>query len=90
LEVVDAFCPWNAGLWRLTAGPDGATCTATSDAAELTVTAADLGGAYLGGTSTLAARAAAGSVVERRPGALAPTSTAFGWPGPLPYAPMVF
>jgi predicted acetyltransferase len=26
LEVVDEFCPWNAGRWRLTGGPDGATC----------------------------------------------------------------
>jgi hypothetical protein len=54
------------------------------------VPVADLGGAYLGGSSTLAARAAAGSVVERRPGALAQASTAFGWPGPLPYSPLVF
>jgi predicted acetyltransferase len=90
LEVVDAFCPWNTGLWRLTGGPDGATCTPTSDPADLTVPVADLGGAYLGGSSTLAARAAAGSVVERRPGALAQASTAFGWPGPLPYSPLVF
>ena len=89
LEVADAFCPWNSGLWRLTGGPDRATCTPTSDAAELSVHATDLGAAYLGGT-TLAARAAAGHVHELRPGALAAASTAFGWPGPAPYAPMVF
>jgi predicted acetyltransferase len=89
LEVRDEFCPWNAGLWRLTGGPEGATCTPTSDPAELAVHAADLGAAYLGGT-TLAARAGAGYVDERRPGALGRASTAFGWPGPAPYAPMVF
>ena len=89
LEVSDDFCPWNAGLWRLAGGPEGGTCTATSDAPDLAVRAADLGAAYLGGT-TLAARAAAGHVRELRPGALAAASTAFGWPGPSPYCPMVF
>ena len=89
LEVTDDFCPWNAGLWRLTAGPDGASCTPTSDAPDLALRAADLGAAYLGGT-TLAARAAAGHVRELRPGTLAAASTAFGWPGPAPYCPMVF
>ena len=38
----------------------------------------DLATAYLGG-STLAALAAAGRVRERRPGAVAEASTAFGW-----------
>ena len=89
LEVADAFCPWNAGRVRLTAGPDGATCAATTDPADLAVSAGDLGAAYLGGT-TLVARAAAGHVRELRPGALSAASTAFGWPGRAPYAPMVF
>jgi predicted acetyltransferase len=89
LEVADEFCPWNAGRWRLKGGPHGATCTATTDAAELEVRPADLGAAYLGGT-TLVARAAAGHVVERRAGALAEASLAFGWAGPAPYCPMVF
>jgi predicted acetyltransferase len=89
LEVTDDFCPWNAGLWRLTGGPDGASCTPTSDPPDLAVRAADLGAAYFGGT-TLAARARAGQVRELRGGALAAASTAFGWPGPAPYCPMVF
>jgi predicted acetyltransferase len=89
LDVTDDFCPWNSGLWRLTGGPDGATCTPASDAADLAVHATDLGAAYLGGT-TLAARARAGHVRELHPGALAAASTAFGWPGPAPYAPMIF
>jgi hypothetical protein len=74
---------------RLTGGPDGATCAATTDAADLRVNAADLGAAFLGG-STLVARAAAGFVEELRPGALAAASLAFGWPASTPYAPLVF
>ncbi|MBK5306104.1 MAG: GNAT family N-acetyltransferase [Frankiaceae bacterium] len=89
LDVVDEVCPWNAGRWRLSAGPDGATCTGTTDAADLRVNAGDLGAAFLGGSS-LVARAAAGHVVEQRAGALAAASIAFGWPGPAPYAPLVF
>ncbi len=89
LEVADDVCPWNAGRWRLTGGPTGATCAATSDAADLQVHSRDLGAAYLGGTS-LTARAAAGHVVEVTPGALAAAALAFGWPGPAAYAPLVF
>jgi hypothetical protein len=74
---------------RLSGGPAGATCAPTTDPAELRVDARDLGAVYLGGPS-LASRAAAGHVVELREGALAAASTAFGWPGPAPYCPMVF
>ncbi|MDT7572809.1 MAG: hypothetical protein QOE05_2983, partial [Actinomycetota bacterium] len=45
LDVVDDYCPWNAGRWRLTGGTAGATCTATSDDADHTVNAGDLGAA---------------------------------------------
>jgi predicted acetyltransferase len=89
LEVDDAFCPWNAGRYRLIGGVDGATCEPTTDAADLAVHAGDLGAAYLGGT-TLVARAAAGHVTELRPGTLAPASLAFSWPTTSPYAPLVF
>lgn len=88
-DVDDGFCPWNAGRYRLVGGKDGATCQPTTDAAHLAVHVADLGAAYLGGT-TLVARAAAGHVTELRPGALAHASHAFSWPSPSPYAPMVF
>jgi predicted acetyltransferase len=85
LEVSDAVCPWNAGRWRFT----GDTCTATAGAPDLSLDVRDLGAAFLGGT-TLAARAAAGWVVEHTPGALASASTAFSWPGRAPHCPMVF
>lgn len=77
LEVEDAFCPWNAGRWRLSAGPDGAAvCTRTEDPADLELSVRELGAAYLGGT-TLNSLAAAGLVREASPGALARTSRAF-------------
>ncbi|MFF5985377.1 GNAT family N-acetyltransferase [Streptomyces olindensis] len=77
LEVEDAFCPWNAGRWRLSGDAKGASCERTSDAADLALSVRELGAAYLGGVS-LAALAAAGRVREVRRGALAEASSAFG------------
>ncbi|MEU3371608.1 GNAT family N-acetyltransferase [Streptomyces sp. NPDC006660] len=77
LEVEDAFCPWNAGRWRLTGDTKGATCVRTEDPAELALSVRELAAAYLGGC-TLASLAGAGRVRELRPGALAEASTAFG------------
>ncbi|MFE2149430.1 GNAT family N-acetyltransferase [Streptomyces lavendulae] len=77
LEVEDAFCPWNAGRWRLTADADGAArCVRTEEAADLALSVRELGSAYLGGI-TLASLAAAGLVRELRPGALTRASRAF-------------
>jgi predicted acetyltransferase len=76
LDVGDAFCPWNAGRWRLTGDAKGASCTRTSDQADLALTARELGAAFFGGFS-LRAMGAAGLVRELRPGALAEASTAF-------------
>lgn len=76
LEVADAFCPWNAGRWRLAGGIDGARCERTDAPADLALTSTDLGAAYLGG-STLTALATAGRVRELRPGTLRPASIAF-------------
>ncbi|GGY30969.1 GNAT family N-acetyltransferase [Streptomyces omiyaensis] len=78
-EVEDAFCPWNAGRWRLSGDAKGASCARTSDAADLALSVRELGSAYLGGT-TLAALASAGRVTELRGGALAEASLAFGTP----------
>ncbi|MER5872672.1 GNAT family N-acetyltransferase [Streptomyces sp. NPDC002044] len=77
LEVEDAFCPWNAGRWRLTAdAKGGARCARSGDPAELALSVRELGSAYLGGV-TLASLGAAGRVREPRPGALAAASRAF-------------
>ncbi|MFG3283982.1 GNAT family N-acetyltransferase [Streptomyces sp. NPDC048111] len=88
LEVADAFCPWNAGRWRLTGDAKGASCVRTEDAAELALSVRELGAAYLGGF-TLASLAAAGRVRELRPGALTEASTAFG-SGLAPWLPHGF
>ncbi|MGW5564991.1 GNAT family N-acetyltransferase [Streptomyces tendae] len=76
-EVEDAFCPWNAGRWRLSGDAKGASCERTSDAAELALSVRELGSAYLGGVS-LGSLGAAGRVREVRAGALAAASVGFG------------
>jgi predicted acetyltransferase len=75
LGVEDTLCPWNARRWRLAGGPTGATCSATNDAADLTLDVRELGAAYLGGTS-LVSLTAAGLVREERAGAVAALSSA--------------
>jgi predicted acetyltransferase len=77
LDVRDDFRPAAAGRYRLEVSADGsATCTVTTDAADLTLAVADLGAAYLGGVafSTLAAAA---RVREEHPGALATADRLF-------------
>ncbi|MFC8100493.1 GNAT family N-acetyltransferase [Streptomyces sp. NPDC057363] len=76
-EVEDAFCPWNAGRWRLSGDAKGASCERTTDAADLALSVRELGAAYLGGVS-LASLGAAGRVREVRRGALAEASVGFG------------
>jgi predicted acetyltransferase len=91
IDVTDEICPWNAGRWRLRVQGPGAAraiCERTDDQADLSLTVAVLGAAYLGGTR-LGALAAAGLVKELRPGALAVTSTAMSW-DPAPWCPLLF
>jgi predicted acetyltransferase len=68
VEVADAMCPWNAGRWHLDLAGDEAAVQRTDEDPDLELDVVELGGAYLGGVA-LAARAAAGFVVERTPGA---------------------
>lgn len=77
-EITDALLPENAGRWRLTAGPDGATCERTTAPADLACDVSALAAAYLGGP-TLGALSTAGRITELRRGTLAPASAAFGW-----------
>lgn len=76
IEVVDEFCPWNAGRWRLSGDENGATCARTGDPADLTLGVRELGSIYLGGV-TLRALASAGQVAEHTPGAVRAVSRAF-------------
>ncbi|MEV4480302.1 GNAT family N-acetyltransferase [Micromonospora coxensis] len=85
VEVTDPLLPENTGRWRLTGGPQGATCARTDYPAELACDVRCLGELYLGGTG-LTALAAAGRVRELRPGTLAAAGPAFGWhraPAPM-------
>ena len=75
-EVVDEFCPWNAGRWRLVGDEKGATCERTDSAADIGVDVRELGKIYLGGV-TLRALADAGQVVEHTTGAVRAASKAF-------------
>ena len=88
LGVEDPFAPWNSGRWRLSAGPDGVTCAPTTEAADLSLDARELGAIYLGGTS-LRALADAGLVEEHRAGAVDATARAFLSPR-APWCPIVF
>ncbi|WP_432979230.1 GNAT family N-acetyltransferase [Dactylosporangium sp. CA-233914] len=90
LEVTDEIMESNAGRWRLRAGAGGAlvNCTPADGDPDLTLGIADLGAAYLGG-SRLGALHLAGRIQQHRPGAVAATSTAFGWPT-APYSIEIF
>lgn len=88
IEVVDDFCPWNAGRWRLVGDEKGAGCERTSAAADLVLAARELGAAYLGGV-TLRALANAGLVQEQRNGAVAEASKAFA-SDVAPWLPFAF
>lgn len=70
LEVRDPLCPWNDGRFALDAGPDGASCVpADGESADLTLSVADLGAVYLGGTR-VGSLARAGRIDEHAPGAV--------------------
>jgi predicted acetyltransferase len=81
LDVTDAFCPWNAGRWRLVASGESGLAAAilerTDTPADLAVDATDLGAAYLG-TFRLSELARAGRVGELVPGALRRADALFG------------
>ena len=77
IEVRDAM-NHAAGRYLLEAGPDAASCTRTTKAADIELDVTTLGAAYLGGTS-LQTMAAAGLVVEHRAGAIALGDAMFRW-----------
>lgn len=88
LEVHDAFCPWTEGRYRLEGGLEGATCSRTTDAADLAMDVVALGAAYLGDT-LLPVLAGAGMVQECTPGALRRGAAMLSWPEP-PFSPQMF
>lgn len=77
VEVVDPFLG-RGGRFLLDASPDGASCTPTTESAEVTVPIAALGAAWLGGTS-LAAVAAGGAIDEHASGAIDRLDALLSW-----------
>lgn len=76
LAVTDELCPWNARRWRLSGGPAAATCTPTTDPADVALDVRELGSVFAGGV-TVAELARAQLATEHRPGTVARLSTAF-------------
>jgi predicted acetyltransferase len=54
IDVRDDFCPWVEDVYLLEGGPDGAECEPTGRKADVSLSAADLAGAYLGDSRILA------------------------------------
>ncbi len=76
LGVLDPVCPWNQRSWRLVVDPSGvATCTPTTDEADLHLPVQSLGAAYLGSRS-IAAQARQGLVTEVTSGSVSLLSRA--------------
>jgi predicted acetyltransferase len=88
LEVTDRQFDQNAGKWRLSGGPDGATCERTRASADISLDIRSLGAALLGGT-TLTSHARAGWLHEHTPGSVSAASAAFR-SELAPYCPFVF
>jgi len=90
IEVIDDWCPWNQGRWRLTAASPGGTasCERTTDPADVILPVTALGAAYLGSTK-LGSLAAAGLVTEQRASTLNALSAAMTW-DPAPWCPVIF
>ena len=84
VEIADAFCPWNAGRWRV---GDGGT-RRTGDQPDLRCDVTALGSVYLGGfTWTQLGQAL--RVEESRSGALARADALFRTAG-APWCPEIF
>jgi predicted acetyltransferase len=77
-----------AGRWTLDASPDGATCEPTTATADLSLSAEELGGVYLG-DATLRSLHQAGRVDEHTPGAVERASLLLAWPR-APWCPEIF
>jgi predicted acetyltransferase len=67
-----------AGRWTLDASPDGAECVPATESADVSLSVADLGAAYLGDT-TLLSLYDAGRVDEHTPGAVLAASELLRW-----------
>ena len=83
-EVVDAFCPWNAGTWTL----EGSTAKRSRRRADLRLDVTSLGATYLGGFS-FGQLVRAGLVEEASRGAAARADAMFA-SSRAPWCPEIF
>ncbi len=83
-DVVDEFCPWNEGCWRLA---DGSARRSTASP-QLRCDVAALGSVYLGAFS-FSELVRGGRVEELRRGAAARADAMFRW-GRAPWCPEIF
>lgn len=88
IEITDTVCPWNRGRFELDGGHDGAICKPTQASPDLSMTAADLGALYLGGTSARGLHGA-GRVDELTSGAISLMQSMFATELP-PWTPLDF
>lgn len=86
IEVIDDFCPWNAGRWRLDAGAGAAA--RTDDPADLRMKVNALAAVYLG-AFTFAELAEAGRIRALTEGAVERADAAFRTPR-APWCPENF
>jgi predicted acetyltransferase len=77
IEVGDRFFE-AGGRYRLTGGPDGATCERTDAAADISMDVEHLGAIYLGGLSV--SRLAWLGLVQGTPEAIRRADDMFSWP----------
>jgi predicted acetyltransferase len=87
IDVHDEFCPWVAGRYELSGGPEGATCRPASAEPDIRLGIAELGAAYLGGARFQAMRRA--GRVDGEQAALRRADAMFAW-DPLPWCPEIF
>ena len=87
IQVTDAFRPATSGTYVMEGGPDGASCRRSDGAAALSMSIADLGAVYLGGTR-VATLAEAGRITGE-PAAVAKADLMFQ-ASAAPWCPMMF
>lgn len=88
LDLRDPFCPWNEARFELDGGPDGATCVRTNRPPDLSLDAAGLAAAYLGGVG-IRTLERAGRIGEETAGALARADGMFA-ADQAPWCPVMF
>jgi predicted acetyltransferase len=84
-DVVDAFCPWNQGRWKLSGG----RCEPTEDEPDLRCDVSALGSVYLGGFS-FAELERGLRAEELREGGIARADRLFSRTGAGPWCPEIF